>query len=141
MNLKELQAMSTKELLELHNKHAEKAIKRASTREALIKRTAKLIGAAGSEEEPAKKVAQPKKEKSGGRGRPPKDFSTVHYAPAAKFPVGKRLSQASARTKVYNYITDNSGVSHTDLEKKFPQLSMLGVIKYLHRNGFIEVVK
>lgn len=144
MKLEELEAMSTKDLLALHNKHADKAIKRASSRDALIKRTASLLEDAAPAPKAAKqapKAAADKGTGAGTRGRPAKDFTGVKYIPVAKRPVNRRLSAESARAKVFNYIEDCNGALHTELEKKFTGVSIIGVVKYLQHAGFIETAK
>lgn len=149
MKLEELEAMSTKDLLALHNKHAEKQIKRASSRDALIKRTASLLedaapapkASAKAAAKSAPKASAGKGAATGARGRPAKDFTDVKYVVAAKRPVNRRLSGESARAKVFNFIEDRNGALHTELEKKFTDVSIIGVVKYLQHAGFIEIAK
>lgn len=70
MNLEELKALSTKELTELYNKHAEKQVKRMESRAKLEERTAQLLRDQGKLDEGGEgEVSSPTPAPAKGKGK------------------------------------------------------------------------
>lgn len=123
MELKELQAMPTDKLLALYNKHSEKKIKAARSREDLIHRTKALLDKASGA------PVAPKTKPAGKPGRPARDDSGVTYKAGT---ATGRLNKGSLRDEVHALvIASKDGMTRAKIEELLPKQPVKGAIDYL----------
>lgn len=146
MNLTQLKAMPTQDLIDLYNDLTEKQVKRMATRADAERRTREALVAAGKWQEegaaqpteqagkpapkakqgkgkgkpaaaaPAKAPAKEAASASNGRGAPKKNLTYL----ALKVPKDTRMNASSSRTIVYNELAKHEeGKTREWLENKF----------------------